>query len=147
MFLGKLCNVSEEFTVSLDVDVRSRSIEQNNLIVVGGPVSNLISATINKHLPIKFSDSQPWELVSNKARYNDESVGIIAKIPNPLDSSKQILFLAGISALGTKAAVIGLTRHYKEILVRYSGQKEFASIVQGFDLDGDGKIDTVEVLE
>jgi len=32
-------------------------------------------------------------------------------------------------------------------LASYTGQKEFYAVVQGFDLDGDGKIDSVEVLE
>ncbi len=147
LFFGKICAVPENFSVSLDVDLKSRGIEKENLVVVGGPVTNLISDSLNEHLPVKFSDTQPWELVSKKGRYNDESVGMIAKIPNPLDKSKSVLFLAGISSLGTKAAVIGLTRHYKEILVRYSGQKSFVSVVQGFDLDGDGHIDSVEILE
>jgi hypothetical protein len=32
-------------------------------------------------------------------------------------------------------------------LQEYHGEGDFATIMQGFDLDGDGKVDSVEVLE
>jgi len=29
----------------------------------------------------------------------------------------------------------------------YRGEDTFATVIQGFDLDGDGKVDSIEVLE
>lgn len=147
LFIGEFCEVPSEFCVSLDVDAKTSKATMENLIVIGGPVNNMISAEINEKLPIRFSDKKPYGIVSKKAKYTDESVGLIAKIPSPFNNAKYVIFIAGISSIGTKAAVLAITRHYREILQTYTGQKEWASVVQGFDLDGDGKIDSIEVLE
>lgn len=147
LFLGTLCGVPHEFSVMLDVDVNALQKEKENMIVVGGPVSNMIADAIKEHLPVKFMKEEQWGIVTKRGRYSEESIGILARIPNPFAEGKWILFLAGISANGTKSAVIALTRHYQELLVRFSGQKQWYSIVNGFDLDGDGRIDSAEVLE
>jgi hypothetical protein len=36
---------------------------------------------------------------------------------------------------------------YTKTLVNYKGQASFAVVIQGFDLDGDGKVDAIEVNE
>ena len=100
-----------------------------------------------KFLPAKFSDSKPWGIITKKQTYTEESVGLIARFRNPYNPDYYILVVAGIRFIGTKAAVFALTRNTKQILNRFTGQKEFYSIVQGFDLSGDGKIDSIEVLE
>jgi DNA-binding transcriptional ArsR family regulator len=146
LFLGSLCSLSKAFVTHLDVDI-DLSREENNLIVIGGPVTNLIMAKINDFLPAKFSESEPWGIVTPKAVYNDDNVGIIANIPNPYHPNYRILAIAGIRYSGTKASILGLSRHSSMVLNRFSGQKEFYCIIQGFDLDGDGKVDSVEVLE
>jgi len=33
------------------------------------------------------------------------------------------------------------------LLKGYNGQETWSAIVQGFDVDGDGKVDSVEILE
>lgn len=147
LFLGQFTRTLERFSVKLDVDTDIDKPE--NLILVGGPVTNLAFAKINSCLPVKFSSEEPWELVSERTqkRYSDDATGLIARIPHFKDSSKTLLVLAGIKYGGTKAAIIALTRHYKELLQTFNSQKAWASVVQGFDLDGDGKIDSIEVLE
>ncbi|MAG07914.1 hypothetical protein CMO89_00405 [Candidatus Woesearchaeota archaeon] len=146
LFLGNYCSLRKDFSVKLDVDVNLKK-DESNLIVVGGPVTNLIMAEINKHLPVKFSDKKPWGIVSQKASYTEENIGLIAKIPNPYYPELRILVVAGVRFTGTKSAIIGLTRLPELVLNRFSNQKEFYCILQGFDLDGDGKVDSVEVLE
>jgi len=42
---------------------------------------------------------------------------------------------------------MGLTRFSEMIMEKFSGQKSFAALVDGFDMDGDGKIDSVEIME
>ena len=144
-FVGNYSKLKEEFSVKLDTDIDMK--ESGNLIIVGGPVTNLVCGKINDFLPAKFSDKKPWGIITNKSTYTDDPVGLIARIPNPYNPKYLILIIAGIRFVGTKAAVMALTRHSKKILHRYSGQKEFYAVVQGFDMDGDGKIDSIELLE
>jgi len=146
LFLGNICNNGRDFSVKLDVDVDLKN-NKRNLILVGGPVTNLVLSKINEFLPAKFSDKKPWGIVGKKDTYTDDNIGIIARFQNPFSSEHSVLAFAGIRFSGTKAAVIAFTRHSKLVLNRFSGQKEFFCIVHGFDVDGDGKIDSVEVLE
>jgi len=144
-FLGNHSMLKEEFSTKLDVDVDLRT--STNIILVGGPVTNLLVSKINDFLPARFSDKKPWGIITKRNTYTEESNGLIARIKNPYNPENYIMVIAGIRFIGTKAAVLAITRHTKEVIHRYTGQKEFYAIVQGFDLDGDGKIDGIEVLE
>jgi len=88
-------------------------------------------------------------LVSRKTShvYTADTVGLIAKIVNPWDNTKRIIVLAGNKAVGTKACVLALTNFWKKTLKDYHGEDTFATVIQGFDLDGDGKVDSIDVLE
>jgi DNA-binding transcriptional ArsR family regulator len=145
LFLGSVCTPSAEFSTKLDVDIDLKKSE-DNLIIVGGPVTNLTMAKANEFLPVKFSEAKPWG-ISGKKTHTEDNIGLIANISNPYNPHFRILALAGIRFSGTKAAVIAFTRFTSLILAHYSGQKEFSCIVQGFDLDGDGKVDSIELLE
>jgi DNA-binding transcriptional ArsR family regulator len=154
-FLGQFAKVPEEFAIKLDVDVKAEKEEKNNLILVGGPGTNLLTQELNEYLPIRFN-MQPSELgflfgglVSRKTSnvYTADAVGLVAKIVNPWDNTKRIIVLAGNKAVGTKACVLALTSFWKKTLKGYNGEDTFAKVIQGFDLDGDGKVDSIEVLE
>jgi DNA-binding transcriptional ArsR family regulator len=153
-FLGNLTRVPDEFVVKLDVDVKAEKDEVNNLILVGGPGTNLLTQEINDHLPIRFNMAPSKHgfmfggLFSTESKnvYTDDSVGLAAKIVNPWNKEKRIIVLAGNKSIGTKACVIGLVKFWKQVLENYTGEP-FATVLKGFDLDGDGKIDSVEVLE
>lgn len=154
-FLGQFAHMPRDFVVKLDVDVKAEKDERNNLILVGGPGTNLLTQELNDHLPIKFN-MQPSEqgflfggLFSTRTGrvYTADSVGLIAKIVNPWDSSKRVIVLAGNKAVGTKACVLALTNFWEKTLEKYRGEESFAAVIQGFDLDGDGKVDSIEVLE
>jgi len=154
-FLGQFVSLPEDFAIKLDVDVKVEKEENNNLILVGGPGTNLITQEVNEHLPTKFN-MMPSEhgfllggLVSDKTGniYTVDTAGIIARIPNPWNNEKCIIVLAGNKAVGTKACVLAITKFWKEVLKNYRDQEKFAAVVQGFDLDGDGKVDSIEVLE
>lgn len=141
LFLGQFTRLPEEFAVKLDVD---STLDTNmNLILVGGPITNLLVSEINEHLPIKFSSGKPWGLVSGKKVYFDDAAGLIAKIKNPRGTGK-LLVIAGVRHIGTKAAVMGLTRNWNKVLLP---DEEWARVVEGYDVDGDGKIDEIEVLQ
>jgi DNA-binding transcriptional ArsR family regulator len=155
LFLGQFTQLPEDFVVKLDVDVKAEKEEKNNLILVGGPGTNLLTEEINKFLPIRFNVTSTEQgfifggLVSQKTRniYTKDSIGILAKIANPWDKNKRIIVIAGNKAVGTKACVLALTKFWKEALKNFNGDDRFATVIQGFDLDGDGKVDAIEVLE
>jgi predicted P-loop ATPase len=122
---------------------------------VGGPGTNLITQEVNEFLPIRFN-MMPSEhgflfggLVSEKTGnvYTSDVIGVIARIVNPWDKEKRIIVLAGNKAVGTKACVIALAKFWKEALKNFVDEERFATVIQGFDLDGDGKVDSIEVFE
>jgi DNA-binding transcriptional ArsR family regulator len=154
-FLGQLSRLPDEFAIKLDVDVKAEKEEKNNLILVGGPGTNLLTQEVNDYLPIRF-DMQPSKegflfggLVSRKTSnvYTSDVVGLVAKIVNPWDNTKRVIVLAGNKAVGTKACVLALTNFCNKTLKKYDGGDVFATVIQGFDLDGDGKVDSIEILE
>jgi hypothetical protein len=154
-FLGQFVKMPEEFAIKLDVDVKAEKEEKNNLILVGGPGTNLLTQELNDHLPEQFnmqSSSQGYlfgGLVSQKSGivYTSDVAGLIAKIPNPWDNTKSIIVVAGNKAVGTKACVLALTNFWQKTLQNYHTGIAFSAVVQGFDLDGDGKVDSIEVSE
>jgi DNA-binding transcriptional ArsR family regulator len=154
-FIGRYAELPDEFAIKLDVDVKAEKEEKNNLILVGGPGTNLLTQEVNTHLPIRF-DMTPSEhgflfsgLVSQTTEnvYTGDTIGLIAKIVNPWDNEKRIIVFAGNKAVGTKACVLAFAKFSKQALGNYQGGDSFASVIQGFDLDGDGKVDSIEVLE
>ncbi len=155
LFLGQFARMPSEFAIKLDVDVKAEKEEKNNLILVGGPGTNLLTQEINEYLPIKFimqSSEQGFLLggLSSKKTgrvYTADVAGLIAKIVNPWEPTKRVIILAGNKAVGTKACVLALTNFWSKTLQEYSGQDTFAVVIQGFDLDGDGKVDAIEVTE
>jgi len=154
-FLGQFARMPREFAVKLDVDVKAEKEERNNLILVGGPGTNVLTQEINEYLPTRFN-MQPSEqgfllggLVSQKTGrvYTADTVGLVAKIENPWDPNKRIIVLAGNKAVGTKACVLALTDFYDRTLRNNYEKETFAAVIQGFDLDSDGKVDSIDVLE
>ncbi len=154
-FLGQFIKPPEDFAIKLDVDVKAEKEEKNNLILVGGPGTNLLAEEVNDCLPIKFNMRPSEEgflfggLVSKKTGhvYTADAVGIVAKVVNQWDKSKRIIVLAGNKAVGTKACVLALTDYWQKTLKGYRGEETYARVIQGFDLNGDGKVDSIEVLE
>jgi len=154
LFLGQFVDLPEDFPIKLDVDVKAEKEESNNLILMGGPGTNLITQEFNEFLPIRFN-MMPSEhgfllggLVSEKTQkvYTADNMGLIAKIDNPWNKDKKVIVLAGNKAVGTKACVLAITKFWKKALKNF-GDEKFAVVIQGFDLDGDGKVDAIEVLE
>ena len=154
-FLGQYVKLPENFAVKLDIDVKSEKAEKQNMIVIGGPGVNVISYELNKKFPYFFNIKSSkygylmGGIVSKKTGevYNDDNIGVIQKIKNPWEKSKEIIMIAGKKAIGTKACILGITKFYKEILKTYNNQKEWGVLIKGLDKDGDGKIDAVEVIE
>jgi DNA-binding transcriptional ArsR family regulator len=154
-FLGQFAKSPSDFAIKLDTDVKAEKEEKNNLILVGGAGTNLLTQEINEHLPVRFNMQSSDKgfllggMVSQKTSrvYTADTSGLIAKIPNPWDETKRIIVMAGNKAVGTKASVLALTDFWEKTLQSYRGEETFGVVIQGFDLDGDGKVDSIEVLE
>jgi hypothetical protein len=155
LFLGQFAKMPTEFAVKLDVDAKVEKEEKNNLILVGGPGTNLLTQEVNDYLPIKFIMQSTGQgfllggLFSDKTKqvFTSDVSGVVAKIVNPWDNTKRIVVIAGNKAVGTKACVLALTNFWKKTLEKYHGEDTFAVAIHGFDLDGDGKVDSIEVNE
>jgi hypothetical protein len=154
-FLGQFVRNPTEFAIKLDTDVKAEKEEKNNLILVGGPGTNLLTQEINEHLPVRFnmqSSNQGFLLggmISQKTSrvYTADTAGLVSKIVNPWDKTKRIIIVAGNKAVGTKACVLALTNFWNKTLHNYHTDDVFGAVIQGFDLDGDGKVDAIEVPE
>ena len=70
------------------------------------------------------------------------------KIKNPLNKSKEFLFLGGIRSAGLKSAVLAFMNNLAEIMKGNSKDNNIiAKVVSGFDKKGNGVIDSVKILE
>jgi hypothetical protein len=149
-FLGRITGaVPSEFIVKLDVDAKAeKMLAGNNLISIGGPGTNIVTAEFNRYLPVKFDEKNFWSgLIDGSGnRYSLDNHGLIAKIKNPYDNNSSIIMVAGVRSAGTKSAVIALTNYSEEVLKKYNGEEEWALVVQGFDMNSDGKIDYVDIV-
>jgi DNA-binding transcriptional ArsR family regulator len=147
--LGQFVRLPRTFPVKLDVDLKAEKLQASNLLVVGGPRTNVISAELNPHMPVRFSEESFFGAIVDASgrRYMSEFDSVLTKITNPWDHSKVCVVAAGLSGAATKAAVIGLTNMAEQVLAGYSEEGgEFAVVLHGLDLDGDGKVDSVEIL-
>lgn len=146
--LGHFVRLPESFPVKLDVDLKNERQERSNLLIVGGPRTNIVSAEVNSHLPFRFSEGAFWGSITDGGgkKYHSEREGLIAKVRNPWDGNRCCVVAAGLSGAGTKAAIIAMTNSADKVFEGYEGG-DYAAVVRGMDLDGDGKVDSVEVLE
>jgi hypothetical protein len=148
-FLGTFTRIPQEFVVKLDADAKAeRVLDGRNILSIGGPGTNIVTAEFNKYLPIRFNESNFWAgLVGDRGElYNLDNQGVIAKIKNPYSNKGNIIVVAGVRSIGTKSAVIALTNYTEKILKNYQSEKDWAVVVQGFDMNADGKIDHVDVI-
>jgi DNA-binding MarR family transcriptional regulator len=151
LFLGTFLNYTPEISTKLDTEVREEDL-RNNLILVGGPGVNFVTAKVNDKLPIRFERTKDFysgfhSTLSDK-NYLEEGYGIIVKTKNPFDKSKDILVVAGRRMAGTRASILAFLQKFGEICKGNSYDKKvFAKVVEGVDRNSDGIIDSVEFLE
>ncbi|MEM7820769.1 MAG: helix-turn-helix domain-containing protein [Candidatus Aenigmatarchaeota archaeon] len=154
LFLGTFLNFVPSSSIKLDTDMREVDMKRN-LILIGGPGVNAVTAKVNAKLPIHFVRvkynhnyfTQLKSEVSGKT-YSEESYAIICKTKNPWDKNKAILVIAGRRFFGTKAAVLAIMQHFDEVCKGNSyNPKVHARVIDGIDMDSDGEIDAVEFLE
>ena len=149
-YLGTLSeSYTSGFIVKLDVDAKAeKDIDNRNLILIGGPGTNIVTSEFNRYLQIKFNEDNYWSGLTDQSGriFNMDNHGLIAKISNPYNKDKKILILAGVRSIGTKASVIALTNYGNKISDNSSSHNQLALVVQGFDMNADGKIDHVDIV-
>ena len=158
MFLGQLIPFPKDLFVKLDVEVRATKAYDQNLILIGGPAVNLVTRDVNSKLPVPQFDNQMKGIApaatfgrgitSQKPDlfYSQNNAGIIFKEPNPYNPEKTVIAFAGQGRRGTMATILALTDNWESILKDYDNGP-LRVVVEGYDQDGDGTIDSVEILE
>ena len=152
LFLGAFLGSAPGSCVRLDTEMRDEDL-RNNLIVIGGPGVNTVAARLNAKLPVRLERHHSdvftafVSTVTGKM-YSEETTGVVVKAPNPFAKHKQVMVLMGRRSAGTRAAVLALLQRFDEVCAGNSrNPKVMAKVVEGVDLDSDGAVDAVEVLE
>ncbi len=148
LFLGTFLNYIPSLNVRLDTEARKEDLEKN-LILIGGPVVNSISLRINDKLPVKFIKEDNWKIKSFSGKeYLSDETGVIVKVKNPFNPKKKLLLVAGKRHSGTRAVMIAFIKYFSEVIKGNKfDNKIMAKVVEGVDLDSDGIVDDVEILE
>lgn len=137
LYLGSLSS-SAKPSVRLDTEVRDDELK-GNVILVGGPIVNLITARINDSLPIRITTGERHSVYSTKTKkHYYEKSGFVLRAENPWGKG-ELLIVAGKSISGTKAAILSI--------VQSAPLLNGKNVVKGVDLDGDGVVDAAEILE
>ena len=146
--LGQFVSLPSKFPVKLDVDLRAEKLLASNLLIVGGPRTNVIAEELNPHLRVRFSQGGFWSSIVDDGggTYGSELDCIVEKVKNPWDPTKTCIMAAGLTGAGTKAAIIGICNFPDLVFEKYRSG-DFAALLRGVDRDGDGKVDSVEVLK
>jgi len=146
MLLGQYAGFSFPL-YSLDTELKGRE-KEGNLVLAGGPKVNTVVAEVNKHLPIRFEEGS-FDVYStlSKKKYG-ENIGLVELVENPFNRKKKVLLLGGLNQNGTRAAVLALVKRMREVEKGNAYNPGIiAKVVEGFDDNGDGVVDAVEILE
>jgi len=122
-----------DFTTVWDTQVVRDKLFDENMIILGGILTNTVAKKFNSEFPAYFSgDSFPYrEIKTPESKFTDPDIGIITIKENKI-------MVAGVRNTGTRAAVKAFQNEDLE--------KDYL-VVKGLDLDGDGEIDNYEVIE
>ena len=133
--------------VVLDTEVVRDSMFETSLLLLGGVLTNTVMKKFNPAFSARFSgETFPYhEIQTPESSFTDENIGIVAKTQNPQNPDKAIYAVAGIRNPGTRAAVNAF-KNLEQLVEGYTGG-DFYAVVRGLDMDGDGKIDSYEILE
>lgn len=147
IFLGNFCDLENRFVVKLDTEVKAEGAHERNLMMIGGPITNMVTRDLNEDLDVGFDwEEKTWRIVSDVTGkdYKEENLGLIAKVH---EGDFARVLLSGLDFEGTKSCILGITQNYEEILEDYEPGQEFYRVIRGLDRDGDGKTDDIEILE
>lgn len=151
LFMGAFTSGKQVPNYKLDTEIREKDLK-GNLILIGGPTANMVTGRINNVLPV-FIDPQGNAKIRSSLTgktYEDDEVGMIVIIDNPWDKKRgsKILVIAGNRFQGTRSAILAWIKNLDKIMAGNIKDKGVvAKVVRGYDMDGDGVIDSSEILE
>ncbi|MHA2244815.1 MAG: DUF2250 domain-containing protein [Candidatus Hodarchaeales archaeon] len=121
--------------VSTDLNYEKvNSTTKTNLILIGGHITNTLTAHYNTVLKSKFdiyfSENR---IMSGNKEFPLPTHGLVALLKNPEAYNFWILVLAGVRSLGTQAAIYAIISDCCDVLGEGT---EFATILQGKSQDG-----------
>ncbi|MFH0961433.1 MAG: helix-turn-helix domain-containing protein [archaeon] len=140
-FVGSIARIFSP-VVRTDTEIKE-SERKRNLILVGGPITNMLVGEVNGSLRLRFDGDHNWDIYSEKSGkfYSEEECGIIASAKSPWNPDARIVVIAGKRFSGTRSSILAIL----------SGGEKFSSagnlVVEGTDLDGDGIVDSAEIKE
>jgi hypothetical protein len=149
LFIGAFTNGENTPNYMLDTEVRDKDLREN-LILFGGPTVNMVTKRLNDRLPIQIDTENNFDIKSKLSgkMYKDDEIGFIAIIDNPWKKGKKVLVLAGKRFPGTRSAVLAWVKSFEKVMRGNKFDRSVkASVVRGYDMSGDGVIDSAEILE
>jgi DNA-binding transcriptional ArsR family regulator len=149
LFLGSFLNFIPDSKVRLDTEITQKELEENHLIIIGGPIVNKITGLVNSKMPVCFDVNTKaiHSKITGKDYFNDE-IGLINKFVSPFNKTKKILLVAGIRNSGTKAGILAFLKHFAIVKKgNLFNSNIYSRVVEGLDMDSDGVVDNVEFLE
>ena len=151
LFIGAFTSGKQVPNYRLDTEVRESDLK-GNLILIGGPTVNMVTRRINSILPV-FIDVRGTPKIKSSISgrsYKEDEIGMLVITDNPWDRARgsKILVIAGNRFQGTRSAVIAWIQSLDKIMAGNVNDKSvIAKVVRGYDMDGDGVIDSSEILE
>jgi hypothetical protein len=151
LFMGSFTSGKQVPNYRLDTEVREKDLK-GNLILIGGPTVNMITRRINNVLPVFIELRGNAKIKSSLSgrSYNEDEIGMVVITDNPWDRKRgsKILVIAGNRFQGTRSAIISWIKNLDRIMSGNSNDKKtIAKVVRGYDMDGDGVIDSSQILE
>ncbi len=151
LFMGAFTSGKDVPNYILDTDIKESDL-RGNLILIGGPTVNMVTRRINSVLPVAIDLRGSPKIRSSLSgrSYRSDEEGMIVIVDNPFDRRRgsKILVIAGNRFQGTRSAVLAWIKELDSVMAgNEHDRKCLARVVRGFDLDGDGVIDSPEFLE
>lgn len=95
------------FPIKADTEVGDGELTGRSLVLVGGPASNKVTATLAADLPVRF---EPGAVVLRGKRYEGAEVGVSFIAPSPRDPDQYVVVHGGVGWRGTL-----LSRHLPQL--------------------------------
>ena len=142
--LASISQLPPSSLVATDLNfLTEKFVEPSNLILIGGHITNELTARYNKTLKEKFNVYfTENKIVSGEREFSKPNHALLAIFRNPVNTEKWILILAGVRSLGTRSTIYSIVNDHIEIL---SDESEFVTILKG-DLTNDNQISGVTGL-
>jgi len=144
-YLGNHLPIPKDFFVpnyvTTDLNYEKSNQRNNtNLVLIGGHITNTLTAHYNDVLRTKFDvHFVENQIVSGNAVYSNPEHGLIALFRNPDHESCWVLILAGVRSLGTKATIFSIITNRCDL---FHEGTEFITLIEGKSSDG-GRINGI----